>query len=182
MLLTSTVDQGKREGKITCTLCIDVKGAFDNVFRQCLLQTLRQMRLNPAIIIWVDPFLTDQMASLTFDAQSEHMTPSTTEIPQGSPVSPILFLLYLKPSFTKLNQSHPHITSPSYIDDICLLTQGTSAAANARQLEQAVSTCFHWGKSNAVAFDDPNQNLCTRLIHAIQTTQTKLRWYFQMEP
>ena len=44
------VDQGKREGRITSTLCIDVKGAFDNVYRKRLLQTLKQMRLNPAII------------------------------------------------------------------------------------------------------------------------------------
>jgi ribonuclease HI len=159
MLLTSMVDQGKREGKITSTLCIDVKGAFDNVFRQRLLQTLKEMRLNPAIIRWVDSFLTDRLASLTFDAESEPMTPITTGIPQGSPVSPILFLLYLKPLFTKLNQIHPHITSPSYIDDICLLIQGNTAAGNARQLEQAAATCFCWGKSNAVAFDDPKSEL-----------------------
>ena len=57
MLLTSIVDQGKRDGKITSTLCIDVKGAFDNVFRQRLLQTLTQMRLYPAIIRWVIHFL-----------------------------------------------------------------------------------------------------------------------------
>jgi hypothetical protein len=61
--------------------------------------------------------------------------------------------------FTKLNQIHPHITSPSYIDDICLLTQGNSAATNARQLELAAATCFKWGKSNAVAFDDPKSEL-----------------------
>src|SRR6266849_6821099 len=99
MLLTSIVDQGKKEGKTTSTLCIDVKRAFDNVFRQCLLRTLKEMRLNPAIIRWVDSFLTDRLASLTFDQDSEPMAPITMGIPQGFPVSPILFLLYLQPLF-----------------------------------------------------------------------------------
>jgi hypothetical protein len=159
MLLTSIIDQGKREGKITSTLCIDVKGAFDNVYKQRLLQTLKQMQLNPAIIRWVNSFLTDRLASLAFDVASEPMTPIMTGIPQGSPVSPILFLLYLQPLFAQLEQIHPHITCPSYIDDICLLTQGKSVATNARKLEEAVTTCFNWGKANAVAFDDPKSEL-----------------------
>src|ERR1700710_409935 len=140
MLLTSIIDQGKREGKITSTLCIDVKGAFDNVFSKRLLQTLTHMRLNPAIIRWVDSFVTDRLASLTFDTESEPMTPITTGIPQGSPVSPILFLLYLQALFIQLDQIHLHITSPSYIDDICLLVQGKSATSNARKLEKEVET------------------------------------------
>src|ERR1700704_2395955 len=124
MVLTSTIDQGKREGKITSTLCIDVKGAFDNVFSKRLLQTLKKMHLNPAITRWVDSFLTNRLASLTFDAESEAMTPIMTVIPQASPVSPVLFLLYLRPLFTKLDQTDPNITSPLHIDDICLLIQG----------------------------------------------------------
>jgi hypothetical protein len=95
MLLTSIVDKGKREGKNTSTLCIDIKGAFDNVYRKRLLQTLKQIRLNLAVIRWTDSFLTDRLASLSFDAESEPMTPITTGIPQYSPVLPILFLLYL---------------------------------------------------------------------------------------
>src|SRR3978361_1722531 len=131
MLLTSTIDQGKRDGKITFTLCIDVKGAFDNVFKQRILQTLTQMRLNPAIIRWVNSFLTDRLANLTFDAESEPMTPIMMGIPQGSPVSPIFFLLYLQPLFTQLDQSHPLIISQSYINEICLLIQRTRAEADA---------------------------------------------------
>src|SRR3981081_3028680 len=171
-------DQGKSEGKITSTLCIDVKGAFDNVYSKRLLQTLKQMRLNPAIIRWVDSFLTDRLASLTFDAESEPMTPIKTGIPQGSPVSPILFLLYLRPLFTQLDQIHPQITSPSYIDDICLLIQGKSATSNARKLEEAVTTCFNWGNSNAVAFNAPKSELMhysnSRNPDTSEQTQVKL--------
>jgi hypothetical protein len=113
MLLTTMFDQGKREGKITWTLCIDIKGAIDYLFRQRLLQTLKQMRLNPAIIRWTDSFLTDRLASLSFDAEFKLMSPITTGIPQGSPVSPILFLLYLQLLFIQFDLIHPHITTPS---------------------------------------------------------------------
>ena len=136
------------------------------------------MRLNPAIIRWVDCFLTDRLTSLTFDMETEPMTPIMTGIPQGFPVSPILFLLYLQPLFTQLEQLHPQIISPSYIDDICLLIQGKTAASNSRKLEEAVTTCFNWGKINAVAFDDPKSELMhytnSRNPDTSEETQVKL--------
>jgi hypothetical protein len=39
------------------------------------------------------------------------------------------------------------------------MTEGTSAANNARELEDAVNTCFAWGEENTVAFDDPKSEL-----------------------
>ena len=54
---------------------------------------------------------------------------------------------------------HPHVICPSYIDDICLLVEGNSPEENATELEEAVATCFEWGKENAVAFDDPKSEL-----------------------
>ena len=54
---------------------------------------------------------------------------------------------------------HPHVICPSYIDDICLLVEGNSPEENATELEEAVATCFMWGKENAVAFDNPKSEL-----------------------
>ena len=54
---------------------------------------------------------------------------------------------------------HPHVICPSYIDDICLLVEGDSPEENATELEEAVATCFEWGKENAIAFDDPKSEL-----------------------
>jgi hypothetical protein len=83
------------------------------------------------------------------------MSPITMGIPQVPAVSPILFLLYLQSLFVQHDQIHPHSTTPSYIDDICLLIQGNSATSNARKLEKAVATCFNWRKSITLALDDP---------------------------
>jgi hypothetical protein len=145
MFLATKIDQANQRDLITSTLRIDVKGAFDNVYKPRLLHTMRNKKLYPSVIRWVDSFLSERLASLAFDKDTEPMTPIRTGIPQGSPASPIICLLYLTPLFTLLWQTQQNITCPSYIDDICLMTEGTSAADNARELEDAVDTCITWG-------------------------------------
>jgi hypothetical protein len=39
------------------------------------------------------------------------------------------------------------------------MTEGTSSADIARELEDAVDTCFTWGEENVVAFDHPKSEL-----------------------
>jgi ribonuclease HI len=159
MFLTTKIDEANKRNKTTSTLCIDVKGAFDNVYKKRLLQTMRAMKLDQKTVRWVDSFLSDRMASLSFDKDTEQMSGIDTGIPQGSPVSPILFLFYLTPLFTIMELKHPNVICPSYIDDICLMVVGDSPAENSKILEDAVATCFQWGEDNAVAFDDPKSEL-----------------------
>ena len=159
MFLTTRIDEANKKGKTTSTLCIDVKGAFDNVYKDRLIQTMRKMKLDQKTIRWVESFLSNRMASLSFDKDKEQMTRIDTGIPQGSPVSPILFLIYLSPLFEIMDSQHPDVTCPSYIDDICLMVEGDSPEMNAATLEGAVATCFNWGRQNAVAFDDPKSEL-----------------------
>src|SRR5437660_4657993 len=120
---------------------------------------MRKMKLDQKTVRWVESFLSDRRAGLSFDKDSEKMSPIETGIPQGSPVSPILFLIYLSPLFTLMEQKHPDIRCPSYIDDICLLVVGGSPQENCALLEEGVTTCFNWGRENAVAFDDPESEI-----------------------
>src|SRR5215216_6266374 len=82
---------------------------------------MTELRIPPAAIRWTETFLEDRQAALAFDQQQEEMTPIETGIPQGSPASPVLFLLYLRPLFDTLQRNHPLNKCPSYIDDICLI-------------------------------------------------------------
>jgi hypothetical protein len=166
MFLATKIDQSNKRYLITSTFRKDVKGAFDNVCKPRLLHTMRKMKLPLSVIRWLDSFLSELLTSLAFDKDTKPLTPIRTGIPQESPASPIIFLLYLTPLFTLLRQTHRNITCPSYIDYICLMMEGTSAADNARELEDAVDTCLTWGEENAVALDDPNQNSCTSRPHA----------------
>ena len=159
MYLATLIDEGNKKGITLSTLCIDVEGAFDNVFKERLLHTMKSMKLDQKTTRWVETFLSERMASLSFDKDSEEMSPINTGIPQGSPVSPMLFLFNVFPLFKMMRLKHPDVICPSYIDDICLLVEGNSPKDNVTELEEAVATCFKWGKENAVAFDDPKSEL-----------------------
>jgi hypothetical protein len=73
---------------------------------------------------------------------SDTQWPMATGIPQGSPISLILFLLYLCPLLDSLQLNHPSIWSPSYIDDIALVAQGKTREGNSRVLEVVARTTF----------------------------------------
>jgi ribonuclease HI len=108
---------------------------------------------------WCSTFLSERTIALSFDGRTNQQCPVSTGIPQGSPASPVLFLLYLRPLFDTLNTLHPDIWSPSYIDDVALVTQGKTREGNARALEAAARTAFEWARNNAVAFDDAKSEM-----------------------
>ena len=113
MALTHEIEDAKRHKKIVSTLFMDVKGAFDNVSRDRLLHTMKELRIPAQLTTWVSHFLTFRTTALAFDGQREDLQPIQTGIPQGSPASPILFLLYIKPLFDVLNKKLPLVWTPS---------------------------------------------------------------------
>lgn len=93
LMIARIAHEARQKKLVTSTLCMDVKGAFAIVYLKWLLNTLIEKDLPPPLQKWVVPFLSDRTARLTFDGQMEEISPVQTSIPQGSPVSRILFLL-----------------------------------------------------------------------------------------
>jgi uncharacterized protein YbgA (DUF1722 family) len=176
--LVTKMDQANKKQLITSTLCMDLKGAFDNLYKPRLLHTMRKMKLHPNVIGWVNTFLSEQLASRSFDKYTEPITPIRPGIPQGIPASPITFLQYLMPLFTLLWQTHQTISYQSYIDDIGLMTEGISAADKARELDDAIDTCCTWGEENAVGFDDPKSEL--KHFTSLRILDTSEKCYVQL--
>jgi hypothetical protein len=115
---------------------------------------MQQLGCPRPVRTWCSTFLSERTITLSFNSQTDRQRPISTSIPQGSPASPILFILYLRPLFDTLNTIHPNIWSPSYIDDVALVAQGKTREGNVRVLEAAARTAFQWAQDNAVVFDD----------------------------
>jgi hypothetical protein len=79
-----------------------------------------------------------------------------TGIPQGSPISPILFLIYIRDLFKLVN-----IKFRSYLDNISLTTASKSLKKNIKTLEREVKNIVDLGKKNTISFNIDK----TELIH-----------------
>jgi hypothetical protein len=170
--ITTEVETNKRLGRKTSALFLDIKGAFDHVAKNQLLATLKCLRLPRSLIAWVHCFLSNRTLRLAFDGQMEEFSGIDTGIPQGSPISPILFLIYIRDLF-------PFLASRvlSYMDDIALIVSSTSLKKNVKILEREASKMYELGAKDAIQFDLAK----TELLHfskRAKTTSLKLRIWF----
>ena len=86
---------GKRN--VASLLSLDVAGAFDNVSHERLIHNLKVKGVPTRIVQWTASFLADRATSITLGCRTSEMEPAETGIPQGSPISPILFLFFNAP-------------------------------------------------------------------------------------
>ena len=68
---------------------------------------------------------------------------------QGSPISPILFLLYTEPIYRLQIGAAKY----GYADDVAMLFTGDSLDDTTEQANAAVSQLVEWGQDNGIAFD-----------------------------
>jgi hypothetical protein len=165
LLPTNEVEANRRQNRKTTTLFLDVKGAFDHVARNQLLAILQQFRLPINLISWISSFLSNRVLRLSFDGQTEEFSRIDTGIPQGSPISPILFLLYVRNLFTSTS-----VKFLPYIDDISLTVASTSLKRNIKILEREVAKLYELAAENAIQFDLAK----TELLHFTTSKEAKV--------
>ena len=76
-------------------LLMDVAAAFPSVARGCLLRKMRGAGLDECLARWTDSSMRDHKVIMSVDRQDGEPVSVTTGLPQGSPVSPVLFALYV---------------------------------------------------------------------------------------
>lgn len=148
LLLKHEVESNKTPKLKTSTLFVDVKGAYDHVVKFRLLKILQTLGLPLCLISWVFAFLSLRRLRIAFDGQTQQFLPITSGIPQGSPISPILFLIYRRNLF-----SNSTVLWISYVDDITMTIATNSLQNNIKILHREAEKLINLAQSNHIAFD-----------------------------
>jgi hypothetical protein len=101
--------------------------------------------------MWIGSFLSGRTVRLSFEGAESEPRPLQAGVPQGSPLSPILFILYIASLYEMLSK-HRGLTVVGFADDTNLLTSSFDAAINVRQLEAAYRTCERWAVTRGMEF------------------------------
>jgi ribonuclease HI len=135
-------------------LLMDVKSAFNNVSKSHLATQMNRVGIDPQLIRWSLSFMDDRRMIVELNRKSglEHQLDSG--IPQGSPVSPILFAIYMSELFDDVEEKMENrVRALSFVDDIAWWTSAKDAAGVRQHLTEAAAYALEWAHDNAVTFD-----------------------------
>lgn len=137
-------------------ITFDIKGAFDAVWHNGLLSKLNEMKVPKYLWCWIHSFLFQREAKIEYKATVSNSFFLQRGTPQGSPLSPLLYILYTADS---LNDIPSHTQANLFADDTSIWSDSNTITNLRTRLQQSVELFVGW---------------CKRWKLQVQPTKTKL--------
>jgi len=174
LTLSNDLKTLQRPGLKVSSLFLDIKAGFDNVDNHTLARILREGGIPPYLVSWVSSFLSERSCTLVFQGAPGTPAPFNVGAPQGSPISPLLFLLYVAP----LHFGIPRGLMISYVDDFALTVASLSYRGNIRRLQDLfgklerkasyLGVSFSLAKTELIHWRTPSQRHSPKCVSPIQ--------------
>ena len=143
------------KGETATLATLDVKGAFDAVLPGRLVRRLREQGWPAHLCSWATSFLTKREIRIRLDGKFDKPRPISCGVPQGSPVLPILFMLYIAPIF-KIEGLQK---SFGYANEIVVLEISASLQENSNKISATINDALAWGTKEGIIFDPGKSEL-----------------------
>ena len=121
--LTQAVCQAQRLSTRVGAVFLDIEKAFDRVRHNGLRYELLHMNAHALLLRWISSFLRDRTVKVRILGYTSREIAINYGVPQGSPISPLLFLLYL----SKLPKLVPNTRRSLFADDFMIYAESSIA-------------------------------------------------------
>ena len=130
------------------------------MYKERLLQRLGARGIPPPLVQWIGAFCSQRTATIMVNGYtSEKQDLPQAGLPQGSPLSPILFLFFNADLVQhKLDTKGG---SMAFVDDYTAWVTGPTAAANRGPIEAIVERALEWERRSGATFEGDK----TSLVH-----------------
>ena len=120
--LTQSLKQNITKGFVTSAVFLDVEKAFDQVWHSGLLHKMKKFGMDQNLLRWINRLLCERSISIEIkDIKSDSFIPKHG-VPQGGPLSPILFIIYVSDIPQPENVQTTNLLQ--FADDIALWAYG----------------------------------------------------------
>ncbi|RKK75288.1 hypothetical protein BFJ68_g18117, partial [Fusarium oxysporum] len=162
--LIHDIEEAFASKKVATLVTMDIQGAFDSVMCNRLVLRLREQGWPNHLARWAGSFMSGRSARVRYQDTVTPSSPLQCGLPQGSPVSPILFLLYTEPIY-RLGNPRGRF---GYADDTAILSIGDTLDETTAMASSSIAEMVRWGAANGVSFD-------TKKTEVMHFSRSKLR-------
>lgn len=128
--LAHDIEQALARGEEVTLVACDVQGAFDALLHRRLIRKMRSLGFSKMLLRFVINFLSGRQARVRLEGTTTGFRRLGCGTPQGSPLSPILYMLYL--AYLVKNGTKWRL---AYADDVLTWKSSPSLEENVRWLE-----------------------------------------------
>jgi hypothetical protein len=160
LLLQEEIYKAWRNRKVLSLVSFDVQGAYNGVFKERLLQRLKARGIPDKIVQWIDAFCSRRTATILVNGSTSELRElPQAGLPQGSPLSPILFLFFNADLVQqKISAAQGSI---AFVDDYTAWVTGPTAESNRSGIQAIIDRALDWERRSGATFEGQK----TAIVH-----------------
>ena len=150
LALTERVRDSWRRKEVSLFIKTDIKSAFDRACHRSLLAALQQRGIPQRDIQWVSSLLDQRETHVYVDECASSTRTLQEGVPQGSPLSPILWLFYTADLVELLRRQDALCIG--WADDISLLVSHKNPSVAAETANELLGDAAEWSRRSGSTF------------------------------
>ena len=144
---------------VAAAVFYDFKKAFDSVWHRALIGKLFSAGVSGSALEWLSDFITDRTQHVQVGDSLSNPGSPTAGVPQGSPLSPTLFILFIN-SVT----SSTSCPTNCFADDTCTITPGLPFITAQQKIQSDVTALATWARDHKLIIH-PEKTVCMLFHH-----------------
>ncbi|KAG9185064.1 hypothetical protein G6011_03011 [Alternaria panax] len=152
VLLQEQIYTAWRGRRTVSLISFDVKGAYNGVCKERLLQRMKARGIPQKLLRWVEAFCSERTASIQVNGQASKVQElPQAGLPQGSPLSPILFLFFNAELVQRRIDTYGGAIA--FVDDFTAWVTGPTAQSNREGINAIIRDALDWERRSGATFE-----------------------------
>ena len=165
-------------------ISLDISKAFDRDWHKGLLAKLPMFDLNQTLINWIGSFLSDRSIAVRVGGFLSNLHSINAGVPQGSVISPVLFMLLINDLLTSTSSSIHSFADDTFVSFSFSFNANDHASTDiqlhrntsASLLSNDLTVIEKWGKDNLVSFNQRKTKQAVISRNITKTFHLSLTW------